>query len=128
VRALAELESEAAIFEMSDSRETIQFVEQHPNVDLILLHFNFSDRDGFSVLTERGKHRPAISVVAISAYQDRDNVSRALDLRVLGFIPKSAPWKVILAALRPVVPDGIHIPPQALSPGTPPALWSNRVP
>ena len=112
--ALAELESEAAIFETSDSRETMQFVEQHPDVDLILLDLNLPDRDGFSVLAELRQRHPAISVVVNSAYQDRDNVMRALDLGALGFIPKSAPQKVILAALRLVFSGGIYIPPQTL--------------
>src|SRR5262249_14041839 len=113
--ALKELESEAAIFEASDSRETMQFVEQHPDVDLILLDLNLPDRDGFAVLVDLRKSYPAISVVVISAHQDRDNVVRALDLGAVGFIPKSATRKVILSALQLVFSGGIYIPPQALS-------------
>ena len=122
--ALTELESEAAIFETSDGRETMQFVEQHPDVDLILLDLNLPDRDGFSVLAELRKRYPAISVVVISAYQDRDNVMRALDLGAQGFIPKSAPRKVILAALQLVLSGGVYIPPQALSRLEPPLAAS----
>src|SRR5262249_5890719 len=118
--ALKELESEAAIFEASDSRETMQFVEQHPDVDLILLDLNLPDRDGFAVLVDLRKSYPAISVVVISAHQDRDNVVRALDLGAVGFIPKSATRKVILSALQLVFSGGIYIPPQALSPLEPP--------
>jgi DNA-binding NarL/FixJ family response regulator len=124
--ALTELESEAAIFEASDSRETMRFVEQHPDVDLILLDLNLPDRDGFSVLAELRKCHPAISVVVISAHQDRDNVVRALDLGALGFIPKSAPRKVILAALRLVFSGGVYIPPQALSQLEPPPVAPPR--
>src|SRR5215467_10871201 len=77
--ALTELESEAAIFETSDGRETMQFVEQHPDVDLILLDLDLPDRDGFSVLAELRKSHPAISVVVISAQQDHDSVVKALN-------------------------------------------------
>jgi DNA-binding NarL/FixJ family response regulator len=118
--ALKELESEAAIFEASDSRETMQFVEQHPDVDLILLDLNLPDRDGFSVLDDLRTCYPAISVVVMSALQDRDNVVRALDLGAVGFIPKSATRKVILGALQLVFSGGIYIPPQALSRLEPP--------
>lgn len=118
--ALKELESEAAIFEASDSRETMQFVEQHPDVDLILLDLNLPDRDGFGVLTDLRKCYPSIAVVVISAHQDRDNVVRALDLGAVGFIPKSATRKVILGALQLVFSGGIYIPPQALSRLEPP--------
>jgi DNA-binding NarL/FixJ family response regulator len=113
--ALTELESGAAIFETSDGRETMQFVEQHPDVDLILLDLNLPDRDGFGVLADLRKVHPSIAVVVISAHQDRDNVLRALDLGAVGFIPKSATRKVILGALQLVFSGGIYIPPQALS-------------
>jgi DNA-binding NarL/FixJ family response regulator len=113
--ALKELEGEAAIFEASDSRETMQFVEQHPDLDLVLLDLNLPDRDGFSVLADLRKCYPSISVVVISALQDRDNVVRALDLGAVGFIPKSATRKVILGALQLVFSGGIYIPPQVLA-------------
>jgi DNA-binding NarL/FixJ family response regulator len=118
--ALKELESEVAIFEASDSRETMQFVEQHPDADLILLDLNLPDRDGFAVLADLRKYYPAIAVVVISAHQDRDNVVRALDLGAVGFIPKSTTRKVILSALQLVFSGGIYIPPQALSRLEPP--------
>jgi DNA-binding NarL/FixJ family response regulator len=113
--ALKELESEAAIFEASDSRETMQCVEQHPDLDLILLDLKLPDRDGFDVLAELRNRYPSVSVVVISALQDRDHVLRALDLGALGFIPKSATRKVILGALQLVFSGGIYIPPQILS-------------
>jgi DNA-binding NarL/FixJ family response regulator len=112
---IARGKGEAAIFEASNGRETMQFVEQHPDVDLILLDLNLPDRDGFAVLADLRKYYSAIAVVVISAHQDRDNVVRALDLGAVGFIPKSTTRKVILSALELVFSGGIYIPPQALS-------------
>jgi len=127
--ALKELEGEAVIFEASDSRETMQFVAQHPDLDLVLLDLNLPDRDGFGVLAEIRERYPSVSVVIMSALQDRDNVVRALDLGAVGFIPKSAGRKVILGALQLVFSGGIYIPPQALSrPGPPPAPASSPPP
>jgi DNA-binding NarL/FixJ family response regulator len=125
--ALLELEGGAAIFEASDCRETMRFVEKHPDLDLVLLDLNLPDRDGFGVLAELGERYPSISVVIMSAVQDRDNVLKALDLGAVGFIPKSAGRKVILGALQLVFSGGIYIPPQALSrPGPPtPAVPSS---
>jgi DNA-binding NarL/FixJ family response regulator len=56
--------------------------------------------------------RPAISVVVMSAQQDRHSVVKALNQGALGFIPKSVTRKVILGAVRLVI--GVYIPPQAL--------------
>jgi len=92
----------------------MQFVEQHPDLDLILLDLNLPDRDGLSVLADLRKRFPLVSVVVISALQDRDNVIRALELGAVGFIPKSAARKVILGALQLVFSGGIYIPPQIL--------------
>ena len=90
-------------------------VEEHDDLDLILLDLNLPDRDGFSVLVELRKNYPSISVVVMSAQQDHDSVVKALNLGALGFIPKSVPRKVIIGALQLVISGGIYIPPQALS-------------
>ena len=42
--ALAELDAEAAILEAPDSREAMRLIEEHPDVDLILLDLNLPDR------------------------------------------------------------------------------------
>jgi DNA-binding NarL/FixJ family response regulator len=67
--ALAELDGEAAILEAPDSREAMRLIEEHPDVDLILLDLNLPDRDGFTVLSDLRKSHPAISVVVMSAQQ-----------------------------------------------------------
>jgi len=113
--ALAELDGDATILEASDSRETMRLIEEHPDVDLILLDLNLPDRDGFSVLSELRKSHPAISVVVMSAQQDRHSVVKALNRGALGFIPKSVTRKVILGAVRLVISGGVYIPPQALA-------------
>jgi DNA-binding NarL/FixJ family response regulator len=113
--ALKELQGDAAIFEASDGGEAMQFVKQHADLDLILLDLKLPDRDGFEMLTELRARDPSVSIVVMSALQDRDSVMRALDLGAVGFIPKSAPRKVILGALQLVFSGGVYIPPQALS-------------
>jgi DNA-binding NarL/FixJ family response regulator len=112
--ALAELDAEAAILEASDSGEAVRLIEENADLDLILLDLNLPDRDGFSLLAELRKSRPAISVVVMSAQQDYDSVVRALNQGALGFIPKSATRKVILGAMQLVISGGVYIPPQAL--------------
>ena len=104
--ALAELDGEAAILEAADSREAMRLIEEHSDLDLILLDLNLPDRDGFSVLSELRKSHPAISVVVLSAQQDRDSVVKALNQGARGFIAKSATRKVILGAVQLVISGG----------------------
>jgi DNA-binding NarL/FixJ family response regulator len=111
---LKQLRSDASVFEASDSRQAMRIIEDHPNLDLILLDLNLPDRDGFSVLADLRERYPAIAIVVLSALQDRRNVIRALDLGALGFIPKSTPREVMLSALQLVFSGGIYIPAEIL--------------
>jgi DNA-binding NarL/FixJ family response regulator len=109
--ALAELDGDAAILEAPDSREAMRLIEEHPDVDLILLDLDLPDRDGFSVLSEVRMSHPAISIVVMSAQQDHDSVVNALNKGARGFIAKSATRKVILGAVQLVISGGVYIPP-----------------
>jgi DNA-binding NarL/FixJ family response regulator len=111
---LKELADDATVLEASDSRQAMRLIEAHPDLHLILLDLNLPDRDGFAVLADLRRRYATISLVVLSAFHDRDNVLRALDLGALGFIPKSAPRDVMVNALRLVIGGGISIPPEAL--------------
>ena len=63
--------SDAAILEASDSRQAMPLVEEHDDLDLVLLDLNLPDRDGFSVLVELRKNYPSISVVVMSEFGRR---------------------------------------------------------
>ena len=112
---LKELDRDATILEAVDCRQATRLVQENPDLELVLLDLNLPDRDGFSVLAELRKSQPAVSLVVLSAFHDRENVMRALDLGALGFIPKSAAREVMVQALRLVFAGGIYIPPEALA-------------
>src|SRR5207249_497743 len=112
---LKELKRDAIVLEAANSRQAMQYVSEQADIGLILLDLNLPDRDGFSVLSELRERHPAISVVVLSARQDRDSVVKALDLGALGFIPKSGQREVMLSALQLVFAGGIYIPPEILA-------------
>jgi len=114
---LRELVADATMFEASDCRQAMRLIEQHSDLQLILLDLNLPDRDGFAVLTDLRKRYATISIVVLSAFHDRENILRALDLGALGFIPKSAPREVMANALRLIFSGGIYVPPEALARG-----------
>jgi DNA-binding NarL/FixJ family response regulator len=114
---LKELAEQAIVLEASDCRQAITLIECNPDLQLILLDLNLPDRDGFSLISDLRRQHAPISLVVLSAAQDRETVMKALDLGVLGFIPKSAPREVMVSALRLVFSGGIYIPPEALARG-----------
>ena len=67
------------------------------------------------MLSDLGKRYPTISVVVLSAQQDRDTVMKALDLGALGFIPKSGQREVMLSAFNLIFSGGVYIPPEILN-------------
>jgi DNA-binding NarL/FixJ family response regulator len=111
---LKKMKSDATILEAANGHQAIQLVSEHADVRLVLLELNLPDRDGFSVLSELRERHPSVSVVVLSARQDRDSVAKALDLGALGFIPKSGLREVMLRALALVLAGGVYIPPEIL--------------
>jgi len=114
---LKDLQSDAIVLEAASSAQAMGLVREHADLALILLDLQLPDRDGIEVLKELREHFPAISVVMLSAFNDRDNVVRALDNGALGFIPKTDSREVLLGALRLVLAGGIYIPPEILASG-----------
>ncbi len=118
---LKELKGDALVLEASDCGQTTRLIEEHPDLDLMLLDLTLPDGSGLGMLAGLRESHPAMSIVVLSALQDRDNVLKALDLGAQGFIPKSAQRAVMLSALQLIFSGGIYIPPEILAgqaPGT----------
>ena len=113
---LKKLTRDAVVLEASNYTQTMEAIASHPDIGLILLDLNLPDRDGFSLLAELRERNPAVSLVVLSAVQDRATVMKALDLGAMGYIPKSARNEVMLSALQLVFAGGIYIPPGILAP------------
>jgi DNA-binding NarL/FixJ family response regulator len=113
---LRELKGEnTVILEAPESGEALRQLELHSDVDLVLLDLNLPDRDGLDVLRELGARWPTVPVVVLSAFHDREKVSKALDLGAVGFIPKSARREVMCSAFNLVFAGGIYVPPEILA-------------
>ena len=59
---------------------------------------------------EFGKRRPQLPVIILSSSEDPRDVRRALASGALGYIPKSAPPRTILAALQFVLAGNVYVP------------------
>jgi DNA-binding NarL/FixJ family response regulator len=116
---LKDLVPDATVIEASDARQLTEAIQTNPEPELLLLDLNLPDQGGLEILADLRERHPAISVVVLSAFQDRDTVRRALDLGALGFIPKNTEREVVLGALRLVLAGGIYIPRQALDGAAP---------
>ena len=116
---LKELVPDASVIEAADGRHMARLIAEDPHIDLLLLDLNLPDQDGLTILRDLRQRHPEITVVVLSAFQDRETVRRTLRLGALGFIPKNTERDVVLNALRLVLSGGIYIPVQALDGGEP---------
>jgi DNA-binding NarL/FixJ family response regulator len=112
---ITELQRDAVVLEAGTCTEAMSLIQQHTDLVLVLLDLKMPDRDGFEALAEIRERHPAISVVMLSAFNDRDNVVKALDGGALGFIPKTGSRELLLSALRLILAGGIYIPPDILT-------------
>jgi DNA-binding NarL/FixJ family response regulator len=125
---LKELRVDATVLEAADGRQALPLIEEHADLGLILLDLNLPDRDGFSLLAEWCERYPAVSIVVLSAQNDRASLMRALDLGALGFIPKHSQREVMLSALQLVLSGGIYIPTEILTRAEPPPQRADAKP
>lgn len=123
---LKELKNDAEVTEAPDSRLAMQSVHENPDLELILLDLYLPDRSGFDVLSELRERHPGISVVVLSVSVDNDDITRALDLGALGFIPKSARREVMLSAFELIFSGGVYVPPEIFGGAQPVAAPQQR--
>jgi DNA-binding NarL/FixJ family response regulator len=116
---LKELNNHVIVLEAADGHQATQLVSEHADIRLILLELNLPDQDGFSVLSELRERHQGIPVVVFSARQDRESVTRALELGAAGFILKSGRREITLTALQLVLAGGTYVPPEILAPEDP---------
>ena len=113
-RVLEQLEREVTVLEAGDCGQAFRVIEAQPDLDLVLLDLNLPGTHGLAALTELRTRYPAVSVVVVSAANDRVSVTQALNHGAMGYIPKSSSNEVLASALRLVVSGGIYIPPEIL--------------
>lgn len=92
--------------------------------DLALLDLGLPGQSGIGALARFRGELPALPVVVVSANDERAIVLAALEAGASGYIPKTLPPKLMVAALKLVVSGGVYIPAAALgglpeAPGVP---------
>lgn len=124
---LGELRPGAEIVEAADAGGATRCLGENPDLDLVLLDLYLPDGSGLDLLARLREDHPAVPVAVLSVSSERADISRALDLGAVGFIPKSAPREVMLGAFRLIFAGGVYIPPEIFrrrqpAPAAPPGL------
>jgi len=115
---LSGLGDAVTVVESGDSESTIRALDQHPDLDLLLLDLRLPGAGGLSTLEKIRHEFPVLPVVVVSALDDAATVRAVLARGALGYIPKSSTSEVILGALRLVLSGGRYVPPEILAADT----------
>ena len=123
------LAPQAHVLEASSCGDVVALARTCPHPDLVLLDLNMPGMDvadggrldGMGGLRAITGAFPGVPVVIVSGYSDTATVTAALRSGARGFVPKTYPSKILLAALRKVMSGDIFVPDVAPLPGT--GVW-----
>jgi DNA-binding NarL/FixJ family response regulator len=88
-------------------------LQEHPEVELVLLDLSMPGARGFSSLLHVRGEYPEVPVVVISSNDHPRVIRRAQQFGAAGFIPKSAPAEAMGEAIEAVLDGGSWFPPMA---------------
>lgn len=108
------LDAAMYLLEAANRDSALAISSEHPDLSLILLDLTLPGANEFDLLRELREQYPAVPVVVLSASDQADVVTSALDAGAMGFIPKSSPNEVLVGALRLVLSGGVYLPPTVL--------------
>ncbi|MBD8526873.1 response regulator transcription factor [Pseudomarimonas arenosa] len=110
-RAVASALPQSTIHQADSVPALLTAVEQHPDIDLILLDLTMPGAEGFSALIHLRAHHPTLPVLVVSAREEPALMRRALAHGAAGFVPKSAPVETLAEALQQVLEGERWTPP-----------------
>jgi two-component system, NarL family, nitrate/nitrite response regulator NarL len=116
---LRQADRDAIVLEASDGAQGLTMTRDNPDLDLVLLDLEMPGLSGRPALEEFGKHHPHLPVVILSSSEDERDVRLALASGALGYVPKSASAKTLLAALQLVLRGEVYVPPLLLGLASP---------
>jgi two-component system nitrate/nitrite response regulator NarL len=108
--ALESLGQDTRVMSARDAEQGMAMAAANPALDLVLLDLGLPGMSGFSLITRLHDRFPSLPVIVLSALEDPANVRQAINSGALGFVPKSAPTRVLLEVLQQVLEGNVSVP------------------
>lgn len=107
------------ICEAKDVEEVLACLRREPRPDLVLLDLAMPGMTGaggdrFAGLPRITKTAPGVIVVILSAHSQPEEIARAMELGVRGYVPKGSSESVLKHAISLVVAGEVYVPPSVL--------------
>jgi two-component system, NarL family, nitrate/nitrite response regulator NarL len=98
------------VLQACDAGEALALVEDHADLDAVVLDLMMPGMDGWQAISEFGRKRPELPVIVLSSSEDPQDARKALALGALGYVPKSASQHLLLSAIRIVLNGDLYVP------------------
>jgi DNA-binding NarL/FixJ family response regulator len=98
------------ILEAGDGAEALALLEQHSDIELILLDLHMPGMSGFDLLSELKHRAPSLPVVVLSSDDTRAAVIDALEHGATGYICKSSPTDLLTKFLEHALNGNVALP------------------
>jgi DNA-binding NarL/FixJ family response regulator len=79
-------------------------------LNIVFLDLDLPDGHGCDALAELKGSRPSLPVIVISADESIETISRCIELRAMGYVPKSSSTGALQAAVGAVLAGGVFLP------------------
>ncbi len=105
LQVVAEADSGPAVL------DAVQALQGPQGLDVVLLDIALPGLDGLDVLQRLRRDWPALPVLMLSTYPEKQYAVRCLQLGAAGYLNKSTDPDALMAALRRVAAGGLHVTP-----------------
>jgi DNA-binding NarL/FixJ family response regulator len=105
-----ELNKDIQIVEAGGAAEALALLEQHPDIELILLDLHMPGMSGLDLLSELKIRFSSLPVVVLSSDESRATVIDALERGATGYICKSSPTDLLAKFLEHALKGNIALP------------------
>jgi two-component system nitrate/nitrite response regulator NarL len=113
ISALRAQLADLVVFGANSAEEGLVVLEQHPEIDVVLIDVRLPGMDGFAALTVYSDKFPTVARIVVSGDEDPALIRRAFASGASGFIPKSLAVDDVAAAIRSVLVGEMFIPPES---------------
>lgn len=108
--ALESLAHDTRVMSAPDAEQGMALATANPDLDLVLLDLALPGMSGFGLIGRLHERFPSLPVVVLSALEDPENVRQTIHSGAMGFVPKSAPTRVLLEVLQQVLQGNVSVP------------------
>ena len=79
-------------------------------LNIVFMDLDLPDGHGCSALGRLKESRPSLPVIVISADESVETITRCIELRAMGYVPKSSAPEALHAAISAVLAGGVFLP------------------